>query len=397
MSTRSIPAERYAARIERAQEMLPAEDASALLIGVGAHLQYLTGYGAHEIPRITMLVVPAAGRPTLVMPRLELPAAQTCTAAKAGLIDLAPWEETEDPFELIAAKLDASDSRPEIQLGALGGTWGRLGGLLVSDRLWATHLLRLQAALPDAAFGLASTVLTQLRAVKDAEEIELLRKAAHAADRVVEQIAAGRLIGRTESEVSKEVRDRLVAEGHDEASFAIVASGPNGASPHHEPSDKVIEAGESIVLDIGGRLEGYYSDTTRTLWVTGDKDVRPTEEFTKLFSVLEGAQAAQRAAVRPGLVASELDAVGRKMIAKAGYGENFIHRTGHGTGLDGHEDPYIVASNPAPLVAGNVFSIEPGIYIEGKFGARIEDLVACTADGIDELNLSSHDLYVVRG
>jgi len=397
VSTHSIPADRYAARLARAQEALPQEDAYALLIGVGAHLQWLTGYGAHEIPRITLLVLPAGGRATLVVPRLELAAAQNCSAAQAGLIDLSPWEETDDPFALIAAELEASDSRPEIQIGALGGAWGRLGGLLVSDRLWAVHLLRLQAALPDAAFGLASTVLSPMRAIKDADEIELLRTAAHAADRVVEQIAAGRLIGRSEADVSTEVRDRLVAEGHDEPAFAIVASGPNAASPHHEPSDRVIEAGEPIVLDIGGRLEGYYSDTTRTLWVTGEEGARPSDEFTKLYEVLESAQAAQRAAVRSGLAAAALDAVGRQMIAQAGYGENFIHRTGHGTGLDGHEDPYIVSSNPAPLATGNVFSIEPGIYLEGRYGARIEDLVVCGADGVDELNVSSRSLYVVRG
>ena len=397
MSTHSIPAERYAARLARAQEALPTEDAYALLIGVGADLQYLTGYGAHELERLTMLVLPSAGRATLIAPRLEMAPAQSCTAAAAGLIDLAPWEETEDPFALVAAKLEASDSRPEIQIGALGGAWGRLGGLLVSDRLWATFLLRLQATLPDAAFGLASTVLTPLRAAKDDEEIELLRRAAHAADRVVGQIAAGTLIGRTEADVSKEVLDRLVREGHDEGSFAIVASGPNSASPHHSPGPRLIEAGEPIVLDIGGRLEGYWSDTTRTLWVTGEGDVRPTDEFTRLYSVLEQAQTAQREAVAPGLAAAALDAVGRDLIADAGYGENFIHRTGHGTGLDGHEDPYIVSSNPAPLATGNVFSIEPGIYIEGKFGARIEDLVACGDDGADELNVSSRGLYVVRG
>ena len=397
MSTTSIPADRYAARLARAQEALPTEDAYALLIGVGADLQYLTGYGAHELERLTMLVLPASGRPTLIAPRLEMALAQSCTAGEAGLIDLAPWEETEDPFALVAAKLDASDSRPEIQIGALGGAWGRLGGLLVSDRLWATFLLRLQATLPDAAFGLASTVLTPMRAAKDAEEIELLRRAAHAADRVVEQIAAGKLIGRTEADVSKEVLDRLVKEGHDEGSFAIVASGPNSASPHHGPGPRVIEAGEPIVLDIGGRLEGYWSDTTRTLWVTGEKDLGPADEFTNLYGVLEQAQTAQRAAVLPGLVAADLDAVGRDMIAQAGYGENFIHRTGHGTGLDGHEEPYIVSSNSAPLATGNVFSIEPGIYIEGKYGARIEDLVACGSDGADELNVSSRGLYVVRG
>ncbi|MEP7360991.1 MAG: Xaa-Pro peptidase family protein [Chloroflexota bacterium] len=397
MSTHSIAPERYAARLAKAQAALPAEDASALLLGAGSDLQYLTGYGAHESERLTMLVVPAAGRPTLVLPRLELALGQSCTAGRGGLIDLSPWEETDDPIALVATKLDDTDSRPEIQLGALGGTWGRLGGLLVSDRLWATFLLRLQAALPDAAFGLASTVLTALRLTKDAAEIELLRKAAHMADRVVEQIAAGRLIGRTEADVSKEVFDRLVAQGHDSAEFAIVASGANAASPHHQVGQKVIAAGEPIVLDIGGRLEGYWSDTTRTLWVTGVENIRPTAEFAKLFGVLLQAQAAQRAAPKPGLVAAELDAVGRKIIADAGYGENFMHRTGHGTGLDGHEDPYIVSSNDQPLAIGNVFSIEPGIYIEGKYGARIEDLVACAAAGVDELNVSSRDLYVVRG
>ncbi|HUP82945.1 MAG TPA: Xaa-Pro peptidase family protein [Candidatus Limnocylindria bacterium] len=397
MSTHSVAAGRYAERIANAQAALPAEDAYALLLGAGADLQYLTGYGAHDSERLTMLVVPATGRATLVLPRLELALGQSCTAGQAGLIDLAPWEETEDPITIVAARLDASDSRPEVQLGALGGTWGRLGGLLVSDRLFASFLLRLQAALPDAAFGLASTVTAPLRLTKDAEEIALLRKASLAADRVVEQIAAGRLVGRTEADVSKEVFDRLVAEGHDSAEFAIVASGPNGASPHHQVGEKVIQSGEPIVLDIGGRLEGYWSDTTRTLWVTGDDDIRPTDEFTNLYGVLQQAQAAQRAQVKPGVIPADLDAVGRDIIAQAGYGDNFIHRTGHGTGLDGHEDPYIVSSNDVPLVAGNVFSIEPGIYIEGRFGARIEDQVACGPDGVDELNVSSHDLYVVRG
>jgi len=295
-----IPAERYASRLEAAQQALPAEDAAALLVGVGADLQWLTGYGAKDLERLTMLIVPAAGRATLVVPRLERAAAETPTAVQAKLVDVVTWEETEDPFELVAARLDASDSRPEIQLGALGGAWGRLGGLLVSDRLWATFLLRLQSAVPDAAFGLASAVLGPLRAVKDVDEIALLREAAHAADRVVQQIAKGRLIGRSEAQVAREVRDRLVDEGHDFASFWIIASGPNGASPHHEPTDRVIEAGEPIVVDIGGSLSGYCSDITRTLWVTGDVNIRPTDEYVHLYEVLQRAQAAATAAVRPG-------------------------------------------------------------------------------------------------
>jgi len=397
VSTRSIGPDRYAERIRRTQERLPAEDAAALLIGVGADLQWLTGYGAQPLERLTMLIVPTSGTPRLVVPRLELSAAEACTAAGANLVELVAWQETEDPFALVARLLDDSDSRPEIQMGALGGAWGRLGGLLVSDRLWATFLLRLQAAVPDAAFGLASTIVGPLRAIKDAEEIELLRRAAHAADRVVGQIGAGRLIGRSESDVAREVRERLVEEGHDEAAFAIVASGPNSASPHHEPGEREIHAGEPIVLDIGGTIDGYASDITRTLWVTGADSAAPNGEFRQLYEVLQQAQATGRAAVRPGIACEQIDAAARKTIDDAGYGAQFIHRTGHGIGLEVHEDPYLVAGNEAPLTEGNAFSVEPGIYFEGRYGARIEDIVVCAADGPDELNQASRDLMVVRG
>ena len=395
MST--ISAERYAARLAAAQGQLPDEDAAALLIGVGADLQWLTGYAAKDLERLTLLIVPSVGRAMLVVPRLERAAAQVATAVEAHLVDIVTWEETEDPFALVAERLSASNSRPEIQLGALGGAWGRLGGLLVSDRLWATFLLRLQSAVPDAAFGLASAVLGPLRAVKDAEEIELLRAAAHAADRVVAQIAGGRLVGRTEADVAREVRERLVAEGHDAADFWIVASGPNSASPHHEPAERVINAGEPIVLDIGGSLAGYCSDTTRTLWVTGDADVRPTDEFVRLYEVLQRAQDAGRAAAKAGVPCEGVDQASRSIIADARMGDLFIHRTGHGIGLEGHEDPYIVAGNADPLEPGNAFSIEPGIYIDGRYGARIEDIVVCGAIGADTLNEAPRELLVVRG
>src|SRR5262245_4778126 len=238
-----------------------------------------------------MLVIPARGRPSLVVPRLELAAARECTAAGAGLVDLVTWEETEDPFELVARLLADSNSRPEIQVGALGGTWGHLGGLLVSDWLGATFLLRLQAAVPDAAFGVASAVLSDLRAIKDAEEVELLRRAAHAADRAVTKVASGRLIGRTEAAIAADVRTCLVDEGHDDALFWIVASGPNSSSPHHEPGERVVHAGEPLILDIGGQVEGYCSDITRTFWVTGDNDAGPTDEYRNLFATLYEAQA----------------------------------------------------------------------------------------------------------
>ncbi len=263
----------------------------------------------------------------------------------------------------------------------------------------AMHLLRLQEALGAATrFELSSSVLRDMRMIKDPDEIALLRLAAEAADRVVGQIAAGRLVGRTEADVAREVRERLVAEGHEEAHFAIVASGPASASPHHDASDRVIRAGEPIVLDIGGSLGGYGSDITRTLWVTGGDATRgPDERFRDLFGVLYHAHQAAVEAVRPGATCEAVDAAARTPITDQGYGEAFFHRTGHGIGLDGHEDPYVVVGNTLPLSEGMAFSIEPGIYLAGRYGARIEDIVVCGQDGPIVLNGAPRELCVVDG
>lgn len=389
MATRpSIPDERFGARLARAQALTAEGGVRALLIGVGADLHYLTGYDATPLERLTMLVVPAAGRPVLVAPRLEAMAAAGCAAARIGMVDIAAWDETADSQALVAS----------VVTGAAGAAVGAGERVLVSDHLWSMHVLGLQRNLPGASFGLATDVLRELRMVKDRDEIELLRLAAHAADRVVDQIAAGRLVGRTELDVSREVRERLLAEGHEAAEFAIVAAGPNSASPHHEATDKVIQAGEAIVLDIGGSFSGYTSDTTRTLWVTGGEDARgPTPEFRQLFDLLRVAQADAVAAVRPGVACEAIDATARDLITAGGHGPAFIHRTGHGIGLEVHEEPYIVAGNSEPLRAGVAFSVEPGIYLAGRYGARIEDIVVCGPNGPDVLNLSNRDLRVVTG
>ncbi len=378
-----IPASRYAERLDRAAEALTQSGAARLLVGVGADLRWLTGYGALPLERLTMLVLAPDRRATLIVPRLELAAAQLAAAVAAGVVPVRTWEETDDPFALVAdaARLPAALAGEE---------------LLVSDRLAAAFLLRLQATFPGARFGLASRVLRELRMVKDAEEVELLRRAAHAADRTVAGTATGRLLGRSEREIAGEVRERLVAEGHDLAAFAIVASGPNSASPHHSPGERVIERGDPIVLDIGGLIDGYYSDITRTLWVTGG-DGAPDDEFRHLYGCLQEAQAAATRAVRPGVACESIDSTARDVITRAGYGPRFIHRTGHGIGLEGHEDPYLVAGNQEPLREGHAFSVEPGIYIEGRYGARIEDIVACTPDGPDVLNEAPRELMVVTG
>ena len=261
----------------------------------------------------------------------------------------------------------------------------------------AAFLLGLQDTLADGSFELASASLGSLRGVKDADEIELLRAAAQAADRVIDAVSSGRLVGRTEADIAREARERLVDEGHDTAEFAIVASGPNSASPHHEAGDRVVRAGEPLLFDIGGRRDGYCSDTTRTFWVAHADGAAPDARFAEIHRVVERAQAAARAAVRPGVAFEDLDATARAVIEAAGYGEQFFHRLGHGIGLEVHEEPYLVSGNAALTVARNAFSIEPGIYLEGSFGVRIEDIVVCTSDGIEALNRTPRELLVVSG
>jgi Xaa-Pro aminopeptidase len=377
------PAPDFGDRLARAQARIGANGAGALLIGIGADLRYLTGYATHALERLTMLVLPADGASMLVAPRLEAMAAAASPAGIQGLAEVMAWEETDDPYRLVAERLMG------VQPSA---------ALLVDPGLPARHLIALQRALPDRSFGLATPVTRGLRMVKDTGEVELLRRAALAADRVVAQMAAGRLVGRTEADVSREVRERLIAEGHEAASFAIVGSGPNSASPHHEAGDRVIRPGDPIVLDIGGTVSGYGSDITRMLWVTGgDEACAPTPAFLEIFELVRRAQAEACAAVRPGVECAALDEVARRVIRDGGHGPAFIHRLGHGIGLDAHEDPYLVAGNQELLQPGYAFSIEPGIYLAGRFGVRIEDIVVCGADGPDVLNRAPRDLLVVDG
>lgn len=383
----TINAARFVERLSAARDLAAVAGVDAILVGVGADLRYLAGYPAMPLERLTMLVIPARGEIALVVPRLEAAPARRCPPAASGGLAVVTWEEGGDAHALVASLIEGAATPA-----------GRDRRVAVSDDLAARHLLPLQRRLGDHRFTLASAILRELRMVKDPDEIALLMLAAQAADRVVAQIAAGRLVGRTEADVGGEVRERLVAEGHDEALFAIVGSGPNSASPHHEASDRVIGAGEPIVLDIGGMLGGYGSDITRTLWVTGGDPARgPDERFGHLFGVLHEAQAAARAAVRPGIACEAVDAAARRMIDAKGYGEAFFHRTGHGIGLEGHEEPYIVGGNAEPLRPGMAFSVEPGIYLPGSYGARIEDIVVCGPHGAIELNEAPRELCIVDG
>jgi Xaa-Pro aminopeptidase len=357
-------------RLTAAQRATAAAGLDALLITPSADLRYLTGYPARISERLTCLVLPVDGAPTLIVPALERPEAE---AHATNTIRIVEHRDGGDPYPLVVK--------------ALGGA----GSVGLANRMWAEQVLALRDALPGVTQRLAGDVLTDLRMRKSPAEVEALARAGAAIDAVHERMADWLRPGRTEAAVGADIAAAIRAAGHATADFTIVAAGPNGASPHHDVSDRIIAPGEPVVVDIGGTMpDGYSSDSTRT-YVIGE----PDKEFLAAYEVLQAAQAAAVAAVRPGIAAEAVDAVARGLLTEAGYGEVFLHRTGHGIGLDGHEAPYIVAGNRLPLEPGMTFSIEPGFYLAGRYGARIEDIVACTESGVRRLNTIATDLVVL--
>lgn len=359
-------------RLTRVRAAMAERGVDVLLCSVGAELPWLVGYEAMPLERLTMLVVPVDGEATLVVPELEAPR----VVERPDAFALRPWGETDDPIALVA--------------GLVGGA----PALAVGDRTWARFVLALQAELPGRTWRTTSEVVGPLRAVKDEAEVAVLRRAAQAADRVAAALQGGEvpLVGRTEAEVSEDLGRRLLAEGHQRVNFAIVAAGANAASPHHEPGDHVIVEGEVVLCDFGGTFPdgdggGYCSDITRCVAVG-----EPPADLVEAYEVLEAAQAAAVAAARVGTPCEAVDAAARTSIAEAGLGDRFIHRTGHGIGVEEHEDPYIVTGNADPLVAGNAFSVEPGIYVPGRWGLRLEDIVVATDEGPEPLNRADHRL-----
>jgi Xaa-Pro aminopeptidase len=358
-------------RLARVQDAVRASGLGVLLLTPGADLRYVTGYDAKQLERLTCLTVPARGEPFLLVPALELKAAQASPAAALD-IEMVPWGESTDPF------------------GIIGGKLGQPHRVALSDRMWALHVLEFKKTFPDATQSLASTILSPLRMRKTTAEVNALLKAGEAIDRVHAHVPRWLRAGRTEREVGAQIAEAIIAEGNVSVDFVIVGSGPNAASPHHELSDRVIEEGDVVVVDIGGTMpSGYCSDCTRTYAVG-----HAPHDFTTYYEVLRHAQEEATISVRPGVTAEQIDRTAREIISDAGYGEWFIHRTGHGIGLESHEDPYIVEGNTIPLAPGMAFSIEPGIY-PGPHGARIEDIVVCTDTGYQRMNNIPHDLVIV--
>lgn len=345
-----------------------AEGVDALCLSVGSDLPYLTGYRAMPLERLTMLVLPADGRGTIVVPELEAPRVDS-----SGLpFTVRGWAETEDPISIVDDLLNDA------------------GNLLIGDETWSRFLIDLQDVESSRSFAKASDLMGQLRMVKSPAEIALLRAAAASVDDVVGQMEDVKFSGRSERDIARDLIERSTDAGHETMEFWIVASGPNGASPHHEPGDRVVEHGDAVVVDFGGHQNGYASDTTR-VFVVGEAP----DGFDDAFDVLLRAQIAAVACVKPGVTAESVDAVARDIITDAGYGDLFIHRTGHGIGMDTHEHPYLVEGNAQTLETGMAFSIEPGIYNPGEWGMRIEDIVIVTDDDVERLNHTDRSYRIV--
>jgi Xaa-Pro aminopeptidase len=355
-------------RISGARAEMRAEGVDVLLLSVGMDLVYLTGYEAPLLERLTMAVIPADGEATLVVPELEAPKVVEYPDA----FGIRPWSETEDPVAIVVE---------------LAGSPARAA---VGDQTWAMFVLALQEQMQATSFIPANRISSALRLRKSDEELDLLRAAGSAADRVAVRLGGMQFSGRTEAGLSRQIAEMLVEEGHERAGMAIVGSGPNGASPHHHAGDRVIRAGDAVVVDFGGTYGGYHSDTTRMFYVG-----QPTTPMAEVHEIVRRAQQAGFQAAIPGTPAQDVDRAARAVITDAGYGDYFIHRTGHGIGLDVHEDPYLVEGNATGLEPGMAFSIEPGIYLPDRFGVRIEDIVVMTSDGPERVNESPRDPVIV--
>jgi Xaa-Pro aminopeptidase len=369
--TREFTSDDYAWRLGRAATQATEAGLTGVLVTPGPDLVYFTGYAPIAITeRITMLVIHGSRDPAMIVPILERPDAEAAPAAPA--LSLSDWKDGDDPYEATAALLDAQ------------------GRYAISDSAWAMHVLGLQRALPESSFVSMTSALPMLRAVKGPDELERLAAAGAAADASLEEIVNVRFAGRTEAEIAADLANLLRKHGHSQVDFTVVGSGPNGANPHHEMSERTIQEGDMVVLDFGGLKDGYGSDTTRTVHVG-----EPSDEEREVFEIVRRAQQAGFEAVRPGVACEEVDRAARRVIADAGYGEYFIHRVGHGIGLTTHEPPYMIEGEKRPMEPGMCFSIEPGIYLPDRFGVRIEDIVTVTEDGGRRLNNTSREMRIV--
>lgn len=357
-------------RLEQLQERMRAADIDGALIAPSSDLRYLTGLKDQISERLTLLLLPPQGKARMLAPAFEAPR----LAAHGSLFDIESWGETDDPYQRLAGLL-----------GFLGPNT-----VAVSDTLWARFLLGLQRSFAAVRFVPASQLLAGMRLRKRPEELALQRRVNARTDAAFGELVGHRLSGLDERALSRRLSELLLEAGCEEVAFATVAGGPHSASPHHTMTERTVRSGDALLFDFGGRIGGYCADVTRTV-VVG----RPPPGFEAVYRVVREAQESAVAAVRPGASAASIDRAARERIARAGHGDRFGHRVGHGVGLDVHEPPYLTGDNPEPLESGMTFSVEPGIYLPGRFGVRIEDTVLVTDGGGERLNHCSRELLVV--
>jgi Xaa-Pro aminopeptidase len=361
----------FSTRISRAQDALAQAGVDALLLGPSADLTWLTGVDAHLSERLNLLVLPREGQPLMVVPGLEA----LLVAEAARNVQLVTWADQDNPAQLAADEIRAR----------AGST------LAVGNQLWSAFLLRLQALIPDVQWVEGTPLLRDLRMIKDQYEIDALAEAARLTDLAWETfIQSGPIAGLTELQALQRLLDISRDQGLD-SPYGIIGSGPNSASPHHGGNDRVIQPGDGMVFDWGGKVDGYLSDVTRSAHVG-----EPDDEYRQVYDLVRRANQVMFETVKPGIEIQELDRAARGVITEGGYGPQFLHRVGHGLGLEVHEEPYLVEGNTLPLAAGMTFSDEPGIYLEGRFGVRIEDTVLCTPDGGKRLNNATRELIVLE-
>jgi Xaa-Pro dipeptidase len=352
----------YALRHARLAAALSNSKANLLALNPGPSLVYLTGLHFHLSERPVIVMFTPHSPPIVILPELE----SGKTNALPFSVQVFPYGE--DPAGWPAVFRQAAVAA-KIEKRTVG---------VEPTRLRFLELQLLQEAAPNAEFISAEEVVASLRMVKDDREIEAMRKAAQIAQRALQATLPFIKIGVTERQIAAELTLQLLRAGSDsEVPFApIVSGGPNGANPHATPTDRPLQAGDLLVIDWGASYGGYFSDITRTFAIG-----EVTDEWIRIAHIVAQANAAGRNAIQPGIQASQVDAAARQVIEEAGYGEYFIHRTGHGLGMEGHEPPYIRAGSELTLEPGMTFTVEPGIYIPGRNGVRIEDDVLVTQQG----------------
>lgn len=362
----------YKKRIQNLQNQIIDEGIETIFISPGPDLRYFTGYDAVPLERLTALVVSASKDPYVISPFLEKSAAAASPIGQMGL-EIATWNETDDPYKLARSLC------------------GDISKFAVDGRMWAEKLLNFQSAFQGVSSVSGTQTIANLRMTKDADEIESLRLAGLAIDKVHAEVANLLRAGRTERQIGEDISKLILQAGHKKVDFVIVGSGPNSASPHHEVSDRVLQPGDAVVVDLGGTMpDGYCSDSTRTYVLSHASD-----EYQSRYAVLHEAQQLATAAVKGGVTCESIDVVARQHMNKHGIAELFIHRIGHGIGLETHEHPYMVSGNNSLIKPGYAFSIEPGFYEDGKAGARIEDIVVCGENGALVFNNRPRELVIV--